>query len=165
MIRRAAIAAGFVLLLSAGSSGQWTVPQPECCPRIYDTGRWLGWATALLQHACEVGRYEPEQTIIDCLTNAGLNAAAAYSACSSGVPAWPDYTHKQLWLAGLATELRHPGNSTKYRETRWELVSSAISTTWVIAAIEPMNARKRMNDRSTSASEGPSQARAPSLIM
>jgi hypothetical protein len=130
MIKKAAIAAGFVLLFSAGSSGQWIVPQPDCCPRIYDTGRWLGWATALLQHACDVGRYEPQETIIDCLRNAGLNAAAAYSACSSGVPAWPDYTHKQLWLAGHTPELRHPGNSTKYRETRWELVSSAISTTY-----------------------------------
>ena len=54
MNRKTAIVLGFILL-SLAASAQSIVPLPDCCPRIYDTGRWLGWAWAMLEHARDAG--------------------------------------------------------------------------------------------------------------
>jgi hypothetical protein len=130
MNRKTAIVPGFILLLSLAASAQSVVPLPDCCPRIYDTGRWLGWATALLQYSCDLESYAAQEEIVRCLDSAGQSAEAAYRACSSGVPAWAAWRQRQLWLDTQIAELRHPGNSTKSRRMRWQLVASAIATAY-----------------------------------
>lgn len=131
MTRKTAIVLAFGLLLPLAAVAQWVVPRPDCCPRIYDTGRWLGWASAMLENAREMGEPTADQEdIVNCLRSAGLSAEAAYRACSSGVPAWPEWKQKQLWLDAQIAELRHPGNSTKQRWMRWELAASAIDTAY-----------------------------------
>lgn len=129
--RKVMPAALLVLLLPLAATAQFVIPQPDCCPRIYDTGRWLGWASAMLEHARDAGGPIPaEGDIIRCLLSAGQSAQAAYQACSSGVPAWPDWKQRQLWINGWIAELRHPGNSSKQRWMRWELVASAVDTAY-----------------------------------
>ncbi|MCU0276285.1 MAG: hypothetical protein MUF02_05440 [Acidobacteria bacterium] len=131
MNKRSAILLAFILLPALAMSAQSVIPLPDCCPRIYDTGRWLGWAAAMLEHARDAGGPIPaEGDIIRCLQSAGQSAQAAYQACSSGVPAWPDWKQRQLWINGWVGELRHPGNSTKQRWMRWELVASAVATAY-----------------------------------
>jgi hypothetical protein len=122
---------GLIGLLPAALGAQSAIPRPDCCALIHDTGRWLGWAAALLEYTRDAEAPTPaDPDIVRCLRAAGENAQRAFSACSSGVPAWSDWRQKQLQIDGLISELSRLSDPVKSHKTRRQLIASYVNTAY-----------------------------------
>jgi hypothetical protein len=129
-IRGWVCASVLLLVLPAVLPAQITI-RPDCCALLYSTGRWLGWAASFLEYTRERGAPSPADAILlQSLSLAGENAAAANRSCLQGLQAWPDWHQKQLWLAGQAVELQKPSDPVKSHAYRRQLAASAIGTTY-----------------------------------
>jgi hypothetical protein len=124
------LAVVLLLFLTAPLAAQDTV-QPDCCALLYSTGRWLGWSASLLESTRAREAPSPfDGIILQSLTLAGQNAAAANRSCLQELQAWPDWQQKQQWLAYHIAELQRPSDPIKTHTYRRQLAFSAIAGTY-----------------------------------
>lgn len=91
-----ALLAGMLLLPEKRLTAQ---PEPDCCFWICSTGRFLGWADALLEYTRPRERPSVlDQVILDQLTEASRSVERAAIFCEPHIPAWPGYRQKQQFL-------------------------------------------------------------------
>ncbi len=101
--------------------------EPLCPIRIYETGLYLGWGSALLEYT--QGREAPspfDRVIVEQLQGAHNLVERAALECEPAIPAWPGWKQKQTFLLGQIEELQKTYNH-KYARQR---VYSHISNTY-----------------------------------
>ena len=100
--------------------------EPDCAPWIYSTGRFLGWGSALLE--CTRSREAPspfDRIIIEQLQEASNAVERAALACEPAIPAWPDWSQKQSYLAFKIKELQ---SITSHKIARGRVYNNVNST-------------------------------------
>jgi len=100
--------------------------EPKCPIRIYETGLYLGWGSALLEYTRE--RETPssfDQVIIEQLYGAYNSVELAAIACEPAIPAWPGWRQKQKYLLNQAEKLQ---NTTDHKFKRGRVYNNINST-------------------------------------
>lgn len=137
MSRRTAVWSIILLIILGINSqtyGQQNPPRWDCCAYLYSSGRWLGWATALLQLTQNFERpgSPADQMIIRYLSDAGRNVQFSNKTCGKAIQAWPNWDQKQQFLSRQMWELQQPSNAIKSHRQRRKHVYSTINTLYGI---------------------------------
>lgn len=114
--------AGMLLLPGKRLTAQ---PEPDCCFWICSTGRFMGWADALLEYTRP--RENPsflDQIIFDQLTEASRSVERAAQACEPHIPAWPGYRQKQQFLTLQMQELAEVTNHHFKRDRVYHMIDN-----------------------------------------
>ncbi|MEN8118675.1 MAG: hypothetical protein ABFS16_16950, partial [Bacteroidota bacterium] len=99
---------------------------PDCCAWIYSTGRFMGWADALLEYTRPREAPSPFDLIIyEQLQEASVAVERAANSCAPHIPAWTSWRQKQSYLAYQLKELQ---NTTNHKFKRGRVYTQINST-------------------------------------
>ena len=99
--------------------------EPLCSVRIYDTGLYLGWGSALLEYTQNREAPSPfDQVIYEQLQGAYNSVERAALACEPAIPAWPGWRNKQNYLLNQIENLQKTYNHKFKRQNVYKSINS-----------------------------------------
>lgn len=100
--------------------------EESLCPlRIYETGFYLGWGSALLEYTQIREAPSPfDQAIIEQLQGAYNSVERAAIACEDAIPAWPGWKQKQNYLLNQIENLQKTYDHKFKRQNVYKSINS-----------------------------------------
>jgi len=98
--------------------------ESKCPVRIYETGLYLGWGSALLEYTQIREAPSPyDQVIVEQLQGAYNSVEKAALDCEDAIPAWPGWKQKQLYLLGQIENLQNTYNHKFKRQNVYRSIN------------------------------------------
>lgn len=116
--------------------------EPLCPIRIYETGLYLGWGSALLEYTQDREAPSPfDRVIVEQLQGAHNLVERAALECEPAIPAWPSWKQKQAFLLNQIEELQKIYNHQYARQKVYDRINNTYNSWGSELSIMEFNGR------------------------